>query len=141
MLTTEQLDTLVTAIDAAAEERGWNEGHQLIRVTADGDDVLVGFKDIDGHPLDALTGFRAPADWLAIGVCCEGWAAPIGTGERPSQSKGRQRVRNTVIVTRGGQVSSGVRRAGFDLELMGEGTGSVLDALREAVGLPTMACN
>ena len=32
MLTTERLESLVTAVDMTAEERGWNEGHLLVNI-------------------------------------------------------------------------------------------------------------
>ena len=68
-ITTEQLDALVLAVDTAAEERGWTKRHLLVRVEAgtSDDDVQLGFKEIDGHPLNALLGFTAPAEWLALG--------------------------------------------------------------------------
>src|SRR6476469_4800054 len=101
-ITSEQLATLAAAIDNAAEARGWNKGHILVKVDAapPPDDIELGMKDIDGHPLDTLLGFTAPPEWLALGVCCEGWMAPMGSGARPSQSKGRMRMRTTTLVSR-----------------------------------------
>ena len=78
MIDTEHLEGLVRLIDSRAEERGWNEGHFLVNiVAADLDGADVGFKDIEGHPLNSLLGFTAPTEWLALGVCAEGWAASI----------------------------------------------------------------
>src|SRR5438094_2145985 len=105
-ITPQQLAALAAAVDAGAEERGWNEGHMLVRVEAGAgpDDMQLGLKDFDGHPLDVLLGFTAPKEWLALGVCCEGWAASMDSGRRPSQSKGRKRMRSTVLVSRDGPV-------------------------------------
>jgi hypothetical protein len=144
LITSEQLATLAVAVDNAAEARGWNEGHILVKVEAapPPDDIELGMKDIDGHPLDTLLGFTAPPEWQAIGVCCEGWMAPMASGKRPSESKGRMRMRTTALVSRAsGEVVSGVRKAGEDFELMpGEAPiGMVPDALRRALGLPTPA--
>ena len=137
-ITTERLEALVASIDAATEEKGWNEGHFLIRVdAADAVGADVGTKPIDGHPLNTLLGFTAPPEWLAIGVCAEGWAASLDSGVRPSKSKGRMRVRNTTLVARNGAVASGMRLAGSELEQMGEGVGTILDALKRAVGVAT----
>jgi len=138
VICTEQLEALVAAVDAGVEQGGWNHGHLLLRVTsADRDGADLGTKPIDGHPLDTLLAFTAPAEWQAIGVSAEGWAASMDSGVRPSQSKGRMRVRTTTLVARDGAVAAGVRKAGGELEQMGAGAGTVLDALKRAMGLPT----
>ena len=139
MITMERLEGLVRLIDARTEERGWNEGPCLVNVVgADAEGADVGFKEIDGHPLDSILGFMAPAEWLALGVCAEGWAASLDAGCRPSQAKGRMRMRSTVLVSRQGVVASGMRLAGEEFKLMpDEGYGTILDALKRALGLPT----
>ena len=139
-ITTEQLDALAIAIDAAAEERGWTKRHLLVRVEAGptADEGQLGFKEIDGHPLDTLLGFTAPAEWLALGVSAEGWAASMDSGRRPSQSKGRMRMRNTALVSREGLLASGYRMAGSDeFELVPGGVGMIPDALKRALGVRT----
>src|SRR5947209_10172652 len=139
MIDTEHLEALVRTIDAGAEERGWNEGHFLVNIVgADAEGCDVGFKDIDDHPLNHLLGFTAPAEWLALGVCAEGWAASLDAGCRPSKAKGRMRMRSTVLVTRHGGVASGMRIAGEEFKLMpDEGYGTILDGLKRAMGIPT----
>src|SRR5436305_1565364 len=128
MIDTEHLEGIVRTIDAGAEERGWNEGHFFVNVVGiDAEGCDVGFKDIDGHPLNHLLGFTAPTEWLALGVCAEGWAASMDAARqcRPSQAKGRMRIRTTCVVTRDGAVASGMRVAGEEFELMpGEGEGT-----------------
>jgi hypothetical protein len=147
MIDTEHLEGLVRAIDTTAEERGWNEGHLLVNIVgADAEGADVGFKDIEGHPLNSLLGFTAPAEWLGLGVCAEGWAASVDAAEfcRPSRAKGRMRIRTTVLVTRDGAVASGMRLAGEEFKLMpDEGStgsncsGTILDALKRAMGVAT----
>ena len=139
MIDTEHLEGLVRLVDSRAEERGWNEGHFLVNVVGvDAEGVDVGFKDMEGHPLNTLLGFTAPAEWLALGVCAEGWAASLDAGCRPSKAKGRMRMRSTILVTRDGYVASGMRLAGEEFKLMpGEGYGTILDALKRALRVPT----
>ena len=139
MIDTERLEALVRTIDAGAEERGWNEGHFLVNVVgADAEGCDVGFKDIDGHPLNHLLGLTAPAEWLALGVCAEGWAASLEAECRPSKAKGRMRMRSTVLVARHGAVASGMRLAGDEFKLMpSEGCGTILDSLKRSMGVPT----
>src|SRR5438445_8300955 len=117
-ITTEQLAALSAAVDAGAEERGWNHGHLLVRVEAGAgrDEIQLGLEELDDDPLATLLGFTAPEQWLALGVCCEGWAASMDSGRRPSQSKGRKRMRSIVLVSRDGPVASGLRMAGEDFE-------------------------
>lgn len=137
-ITLEHLENLVVVIDDAVEKRGWNQGHLLLKIdNTDAQGFDFGTKEIDGHPLNTLLGFTAPSEWAAIGVCAEGWAASMDSGARPSQSKGRMRIRNTTLVSRDGLVASGMRLAGQELEQMGEGVGTILDALKRAVGMPT----
>jgi hypothetical protein len=145
MIDTEHLQGLVRLIDARAEERGWNEGHFLVNVVGvDAEGCDVGFKDIDGHPVNHLLGFTAPAEWLALGVCAEGWAASMDAGCRPSKAKGRMRMRTTMLVTRAGGVASGMRLAGEEFKQMGGGgaadancAGTIPDALKRALGVAT----
>src|SRR4051794_20884518 len=115
--TTEKLAALAACIDQAAEDRGWNCGHLFVRVEdLSGEEFDYGIKELDDHPLEYLLGFEAPPEWSALGVCCEGWAARMGSGPRPSKAKGRMRVRSTTIVTRDGLVASGLRLAGEDYQ-------------------------
>jgi hypothetical protein len=156
----DRLDRLVTLLDAAAADGGWHQPHRLVSVEpdgttttteADGDEpaFAFGFRTLDEgqHPLDVLVGFRAPAAWVGLGVICFGWASPVAdddldaarhtiTGRRPSQHPERRRVRVTTLVDRDGE-----ERATATLEdgtVVDEpGTGTVTDALRRALGVPT----
>ena len=149
----DRLDRLVTLLDAAAADGGWHQPHRLVSVEPDGDPVepglAFGFRVLDAgeHPLDVLVGFRAPATWAGLGVVCFGWASPVAptdldadrhttTGPRPSQHPDRRRVRVTTLVGRDGE-----ERATATLDdgsVVDEpGTGTVTDALRRCLGLPT----
>jgi hypothetical protein len=139
-ITVDQLTALMAVIDAGAEERGWNQPGFMIRVepVPGSDELDLGLRTLDDHPLEYLLGFTAPDGWAALGTCSEGWMAPVGSGRRPSQSRGRERMRSMMIVSRDGPVVSGVRRAGHDFEPMPEQpVGMIPDALRRALRLPT----
>ena len=158
----DRLDRLVTLLDAASSEGGWHQPHRLVSVepvpnppddaeaeAEAGSRLAFGFRILeDGqHPLDLLLGFVAPPAWTAIGLVCFGWAAPpedgaleaerhTTTGRRPSQHPRRQRVRVTTLVDRDGD-----ERATATLDdgtVVDEpGTGTVTDALRRCLRLPT----
>ncbi len=152
----DRLDRLVTLLDAASAEGGWHQPHRLVSFEPDpdprpGDDevdgIAFGFRMLGAgqHPLDLLLGFVAPPSWSALGVICFGWAAPAGsvdaarhtsTGDRPSRHPERRRVRVTTIVDR-----HGTERATAALDdgtVVDEpGTGTVTDALRRCLRLPT----
>lgn len=133
---TDKMETIVLAIDEQVEDNGWNQGHLLICVAdEDEDGATIGTMAIDGHPLQTLEGLVAPENFVALGVCAEGWAASMNSGSRPSQSKGRMRVRQTVLVCREGNVASCMRLAGDEPKLMPEGEGPILDELKRALGI------
>lgn len=146
----DRLDRLVTLLDAACGDGGWYQPHRLVSVEPDpeGDPraFAFGFRTLEEgqHPLDLLLGFVAPPPWTALGVVCFGWAAPgevdagrhSTTSPRPSRHPDRRRVRVTTIVDRRGQ-----ERATASLEdgtVVDEpGAGTVTDALRRALRIPT----
>jgi hypothetical protein len=139
--TADFLAGLAVLVDADAEDRGWNSGHRLVKVEpGDGpNDIDLGLKDIEGHPLEELDGFTAPPEWLVIGICAEGWACKIDPEDpdrRPSQSKGRMRMRSVCLVARDGTIVSGLRLAGEGFEIKDDiPMGAIVDALREAMAL------
>ena len=139
-ISSDQLAGLMAVIDAGAEERGWNQPAFLIRVEPgpSSEEFDLGLRTLDDHPLEYLLGFTAPDEWAAFGTCSEGWMAPLDSGRRPSQSKGRQRMRSIIIVSRDGPVVSGVHAAGAEFKAMpDEPVGMIPDALRRALRLPT----
>jgi hypothetical protein len=150
----DRLDRLVTLLDAASAAGGWYQPHRLVSLEPDPDRdtfgaVTFGFRTLEEgqHPLDLLLGFVAPAPWSGLGVICFGWAAPAAPGDleagrhttsgrRPSTHPGRVRVRVTTLVDRRGR-----ERATTTLEdgsVVDEpGVGTVVDALRRCLRLPT----
>lgn len=142
----ELLNTLADAM--IDEDRWWGPAH-LVRVETDieGEAFDVGFKDLEGHPLDDLLGFTAPDSWSAIGVACVGWGAKYeeddaelvarGSGpRRPSQDPGRRRVRQVILVGREGQRAERMRMQGSAVTST-PSIGFVPDALHRCLGLST----
>src|SRR4051812_17385259 len=75
----EALPRLATALDDAAEAAGWGARPSLVRVTAwpthpldDGFDLGIRPLDGDSSVVEALAGFTAPPEWMALGVVTEG---------------------------------------------------------------------
>ena len=141
----DRLDRLVTLLDAACAGEGWHQPHRLVSVADiddddDGDRVDFAFRVLGAgeHPLDHLLGFVAPESWSAIGLVCHGWASPPSSEGRPSEHPERRRVRVVTLLDR-----SGDERATATLDdgtVVDEpGSGTVSDALRRCLGLPTPA--
>ena len=153
---------LVEAVDAAIESRPVGTrpaGAMLLRLTSSPDDppgadadagagavgrpaddaLELGVHPLDGdHPLEALLGFVAPPDWLALGVTSPGLGHPTpgdtaaGGGRRATEP-----VHVTVLLSRTGE-AAGVIRRGADVTRLGEAPGGVVaDACRRALALPT----
>ena len=141
----DRLDRLVTLLDAAFRGEGWHQPHRLVSLEPDADDpdgLAFGFRVLpDGaHPLDHLLGFVAPPSWWALGLVCYGWAAPpdATARSRPSLHPSRRRVRVVTLLGRDGD-----ERATATLDdgtvIDEPGVGTVTDALRRCLGLPTTA--
>jgi hypothetical protein len=102
------------------------------------DDALdLGVHPLDGdHPLEALLGFVAPPDWLALGVTSPGLGHPT-PGEPGGGRRASERVHVTVLLSRTG-AAAGVIRRDAHASRLGEAPGGVVaDACRRALGLPT----
>lgn len=121
------LDRVVTLLDDAFREGGWHQPHFLVMVEDEGGSLSLGTRPLPpgSHPLEHLLGFVAPASWSAFGAVCFGRVAP-----------GDRRARVVTLVARTGEQHA---VASFD-----DGTvvdepaaGSVTDALRRCLGLPT----
>ena len=139
----EALPRLASALDDAAEDAGWGSRPSLIRVTAwPSAPVNEGF-DLGIRPLDdgrsvveALTGFTAPPEWMAIGVVTEGNARHL-----VDPGTERRRVRCVHLVDRTGTSASVVRLQGDNATVFGpvdeHGRGRIDDVCRRALGLST----
>ena len=139
----EALPKLVTALDDAAEAAGWGARPSLVRVTAwpsrpvrHGFDLGIRPLEDDLSVVEALTGFTAPAEWMALGVVTEGNARHlVDPGSEP------RRVRCVHLVDRTGTSASTLRLQGDDATVFGpdddHGEGRIDDACRRALGLPT----
>jgi hypothetical protein len=139
------LDEHLSSLAQLIEERSFaaDEAPQLIRITRDGmndEGIDVGMRligDLDDSVVSALTGFTAPADWLAIGVSTGGNAYLVDEGH-----DARRRVRLVHLVSRTGLSASVVRLAGEEPRLItnvedGSVVGRVDDVCRRALGLAT----
>ena len=84
------------------------------------------------HPLDLLLGFVAPHHWRAVGVSCTGTAHRL-----EGSASGPDAVMVTALVDRSGDVASVIRQAGEVTVMTGPLEGTVADACRRAVGVPT----
>jgi len=94
---------------------------------------------LDGaHPLEVLMGFRAPPHWQALGVSCAGRAHRLDDdGRRRSGDATGDEVTVTVLVDRAGAAAGVMRRGGEVTPLPGRPEGTVADACRRALALPT----
>ena len=79
------LPRLATALDEAAEAAGWGARPSLVRVTAwpsqpvhPGFDLGIRPLEGDDSVVEALSGFTAPPEWMAIGGLCFSAACQTG---------------------------------------------------------------
>jgi hypothetical protein len=137
------LPRLATALDEAAEHAGWGAPPTLVRITAwpskplrDGFDLGVRPLEPELNVVEALAGFTAPPEWLAIGVVTEGNARHlVDPGDEP------RRVRCVHLVDRSGASASTLRLQGEEASVLTgadhDPRGRVDDACRRALGLTT----
>lgn len=102
------------------------------------------WRPLDGaHPLDALMGFTAPSQWLALGVSSTGKARRLadaaGVSRDPAGESHTEpeRVRITLLLDRSGDAAALMRLGDEVVPLPGRPEGTVADACRRALGLPT----
>jgi hypothetical protein len=137
------LPRLAAALDEAAEQEGWGRPPTLVRVTAwpakpltDGFDLGVRPLESELSVVEALAGFTAPTEWLAIGVVTEGNARHLaGASER-------RRVRCVHLVDRSGASGSTLRLQGEEVTVLSseddhDPSGRIDDVCRRALGLST----
>lgn len=115
---------------------------------ADGDEVDLLMRPLDGHPVDTLAGFDAPAEWTVLGVIATGTArhleelqATDGSTADPPVPPGR--VVTTYLVGRDGTSASICEPPGgspWETRAAGlhdAAIGRIDDCLRRALDLPT----
>jgi hypothetical protein len=94
---------------------------------------------LDGaHPLEVLMGFRAPLHWRLLGVSCTGRARHLRAGgelQRPRPEGDAVTV--TLLVDRDGDAACVVRNGDEVTPMPGRPEGTVADACRRALALPT----
>lgn len=111
--------------------------HVVVHVvqTDDGSDAFdLGILPLERgtHPFTALAGFRAPADWDVLGIRAVGTARDV---EQPAAA-GR-RCATTLLLDRHGREVA-LLRTGDEVRLLpGQMDGTIPDACRRALGLPT----
>lgn len=137
------MPALITAIPnlLVAFDEGFGDDFSLPAVLLmflDGVEPGLAFKTLEPgqHPLTELLGFVAPADCLAIGTICHGWATHR-LDTRPSTAPDRKRLRALHVICRDGGEVGGLHLAGEELQLRAAAVGTVPDALRRTLGLPT----
>ena len=137
------LPRLASALDEAAEAAGWGGRPSLVRVTAwpsrpvrEGFDLGIRPLEDDRSVVEALSGFSAPSEWMAIGVVTEGTARHL-----VDTTSERRRVRCVHLVDRTGASASTLRLQGEAASVFGgdddHGRGRIDDACRRALELPT----
>ena len=94
---------------------------------------------LDGaHPLEVLMGFRAPLHWRLLGVSCTGQARHVRRTRRsPGTLPEGDAVTVTLLVDRDGDAACVVRKGDEVTPMPGRPEGTVADACRRALGLPT----
>lgn len=124
------LDALANVIDGTARD---DPGHLLVHVVEDDHDLVLGCLPIplEVHPFTEMAGLTAPAEWSAIGLRAHGTAHHLD-GDRRSE-----RITTTYLLHRSGDERS-LLRTGDDLTVLtGPAAGTLPDACRRVLGLPT----
>ena len=103
-------------------------------------DALVWFPLDGAHPLELLLRFVAPGHWTAIGVAGAGWAHTLDDSGRRQVGSGLGEVFVTVLVHRSGAAATLMQQGVHTPAAIPEPPeGTVADACRRALGLPTAA--
>ena len=143
---TAALPRLAAALDEAAENEGWGRPPRSYASWPGRPSPLTEGFDLGVRPLDsemsvveALCGFTAPTEWLAIGVVTEGNARHL---DDPGFEQ--RRVRCVHLVDRSGASGSTLRLHGEAATVLSslddhDPGGRVDDVCRLALGLPTAA--
>jgi hypothetical protein len=126
----QRLSILALALDDEHERLGWGGSPRLYGIPPDLTWRLVD----EGDPYTMLDLFCLLPDeeYVALGLVCEGWAAPMDDRvARPSRHPRRERVRTVAVVARDGVCVTTLRRRGRAVELLDNGEGLLLARLVE----------
>jgi len=135
-----RLASLVLAADRELHAAGVDGAVLRVGPLAPAGSPLAWFPLEGAHPLDVLLGFTAPAHWPALGVSCAGRGRVLAGGGPPTGPAARpvaEPVRVTVLLDRAGAAAGVVRRGDRTTPLADPPQGTVADACRRALGLPT----
>ena len=133
----DNLERIVTLLDAATRDRGGDEPAMLVRIVVNEstpDGFELGLKDIDGHPTNALVGLIAEDDWMAIGVISHGTAFSMID---PADESQRVRVRSTQLMARDGTQFGVTNFADGRVMDSAPPVGIIPDCMRRVFRLPT----
>lgn len=150
----QRLLRLADVLDEASLRDGWQRPPLLVRmIERTGQPPELGVRSLDGdHPLAALMGFRAPADWSIIGTIVGGNMHPVGAHQDRSTSPPLtvrrdpeaqpSRARVIHLVHRSGHAVSTVRPESGEVHVdrcrpTDVSRGRIDDACRRALGLAT----
>jgi hypothetical protein len=130
---------LALARQATAQIRAAGADTAIMWLTDVRPDALVWVPLGGAHPLELLLRFVAPVHWTAIGVAGAGSAHTLDASGRPRGPELAQ-VFVTVLVHRSGAAATLMRQGDGSLDAISEPPeGTVADACRRALGLPTAA--
>jgi hypothetical protein len=134
----EALMALVTAADADLAAAHVDRAILHVNDLAPPERSLTWFPVVDVHPFDMLAGFTAPPHWRAVGVSSTAWAHRLDDDGRRLRDPGAsRRVQATLLLDRAGGAAGVMRVAGDVVPLPGRPEGTIADACRRALGLPT----
>jgi hypothetical protein len=132
------LMALVTAADTDLSAARIDRAILHVNELAPPERSLAWFPVVGGHPFDLLAGFTAPPHWWAVGVSSTGRAHRLDDeGRRLTGPDVSERVRVTVLIDRSGGAAGVMRLADDVVPLPGRPEGTVADACRRVLGLPT----
>jgi hypothetical protein len=132
---------LALARQATAQIRAAGADTAIMWLTDVRSDALVWVPLGGAHPLEILLRFVAPAHWTAIGVAGAGSAHTLDASGRPQRGSALAHVFVTVLVHRSGAATTLMQQGdSASLDAIPEPPeGTVADACRRALGLPTAA--
>jgi hypothetical protein len=114
-------------VDASRHDRG---PHAAVSVELVDDEVVLGLRAFDRHPVEELAGLVAPSTWWAFLLCTTGRVRFLDQPERSPE-----RIVNTFGRSREGEEVSLLRRRNEVATLRGPAEGSIPDLVRAILGV------